>query len=161
MGSKSQHSPAILEGEFAHLPWLQGLPDPTTTAVWGTWVEVNPETAASLGLVEGDLVTVASPTGEVEVPVYVYPGTQPDVVAMPLGQGHTAYGRWAKDRGVNPLAIVAPQTDAETGALAYEGTRVRLTKVGRHRRLAKFEGIVQPFKDEELLPLVLGEGGDH
>jgi anaerobic selenocysteine-containing dehydrogenase len=152
-------SAAILEGELAHLPWLQGLPDPTTTAVWSTWIEVHPDTAARLGVVEGDYVAVTSSVGSVEVPVYVYPGTQPDVVAMPLGQGHTAFGRWAKDRGANPLTILAPQIDAETGSLAYEATRVRLAKAARTRRLPKFEGVVQPFKPEEL-PLVLGQEGE-
>jgi anaerobic selenocysteine-containing dehydrogenase len=153
-------STAIGEGEHAHLPWLQGLPDPTTTVVWTTWLELSPEAASRLGVVEGDYVTVTSPNGSVDVPVYVYPGTQADVVAMPLGQGHTSFGRWAKDRGVNPLSIIAPQVDAETGALAYEGTRVRVTKASRTRRLPKFEGVVLPFKHEEL-PLVVGDEGTH
>ncbi len=135
-------SHSLLDGRLAHLPWLQATPDPITTAVWRTWVEVNPETAQRLGLHEKDLVVVESPQGRVEVPVYIHPAIPPEVVAMPAGQGHTAYGRYAKGRGVNPLAILAPQTEQETGALAYAATRVRLIRTGKLGRLAKFEGDV-------------------
>ena len=48
---------------------------------------------------------------------------------MPIGQGHTAYGRNANGRGTNPLAILDPTADAATGALAYGATRVTLKKV--------------------------------
>jgi anaerobic selenocysteine-containing dehydrogenase len=129
-------------GETAHLPWLQATPDPVTTVVWQTWVEVNPQVAARLDLSEGDIVAVESPQGRVEVPVYVNPAAPPTVLSMPLGQGHTAYGRWAERRGVNPLTLVAPLVDEATGTLAYAATRARLVKTGRKIRLPKFEGTV-------------------
>ena len=43
---------------------------------------------------------------ELKAPVKIYPGISPDVVHIPLGQGHTAYGRFARDRGANPLTIL-------------------------------------------------------
>lgn len=151
-------SAALGTGEMAHLPWLQGLPDPNTTVVWRTWVEVNPKTAADLSLTEGDVVAVESPAGSIQAPVYVYPAIRPDVVAMPLGQGHTAYGRYASNRGANPLDILAPRSDAETGTLAWAATRVRLRKTGeRLTRLPKFEGNVTPFVPENI-PMVLKPG---
>ena len=52
----------------------------------GTWVEIHPETAAGLGIAEGDIVEVTSDTGSVEAPAYLHPGLRPDVVAMPMGQ---------------------------------------------------------------------------
>ncbi|MDT5016920.1 MAG: hypothetical protein QOD39_3080 [Mycobacterium sp.] len=128
-------------GEGAHLPWLQATPDPITSAVWSTWAELNPETARRLGVSEGDLVKVESPNGaSIEVPVYVHPAAPPTVIAMPLGQGHARYGRWATQRGSNPMALLAPMTDQTTNALAYGATRVRLTKTGRRYGLAKMEG---------------------
>src|SRR5206468_350630 len=45
-------SQAFLDGSLAHLPWLQELPDVMSTAMWSTWVEVNPRTAANLGIAE-------------------------------------------------------------------------------------------------------------
>jgi menaquinone reductase, molybdopterin-binding-like subunit len=129
-------------GRGAHLPWLQGTPHPTTTVVWQTWVEVNPGVARRLGLREGEVVRLESPAGQAEVPVYINPASSPDVVAVPLGQGHLDYGRWASARGMSPIALLAPLVDEATGALAYGATRVRLTKTGRRIALPKFEGTV-------------------
>jgi anaerobic selenocysteine-containing dehydrogenase len=140
-------------GEGAHLPWLQATPDPTTTVVWQTWVEVNPRLAERLGLAEGDVVAIESPNGRVEVPVYVHPAAPPDVLALPLGQGHTAYGRWARGRGANPLDLLAPLADEATGALAYGATRVRLAPTGRRVAVPKFEGTVPAYQlpDDEVV----------
>lgn len=128
-------------GAGAHLPWLQATPDPITSAVWNTWVELNPRTARDLRVTEGDIVKVESPNGaSIEVPVYVHPAAPPTVVAIPLGQGHARYGRWATQRGQNPMALLAPMMDRTTNSLAYGATRVRLSKTGRHVGLAKMEG---------------------
>ena len=35
-------SQALFDGSLAHLPWLQELPDPLTTAMWCSWVEIEP-----------------------------------------------------------------------------------------------------------------------
>ena len=35
-------SSAFLDGSLAHLPWLQEMPDPLTSAMWSSWVEINP-----------------------------------------------------------------------------------------------------------------------
>lgn len=130
-------------GELAHLPWLQATPDPVTSAVWQTWVEVNPKLAAQMGLTEGDVVAVESPQGRVEVPVYIHPAAPPKVLAMPAGQGHEHYGRWAEGRGAKPMDLVAPLTDGATGALAYGATRARITKTGKRAALPKYEGTAE------------------
>lgn len=121
------------DGSTAHLPWLQELPDPLTSAMWSNWIEVNPATATRLGLGTGDMVEVASSQGSVRAPVVITPGIAPDVVAMPVGQGHESYTRFASGRGSNPLSILAPSVEAETGALAWAATRVKLTRVAEGR----------------------------
>lgn len=99
---------ALGDGSFANLPRLQELPDSMTGVMWGSWVEINPKTATSLGIADGDLVEVATQHGSVRVPAVLYPAIRPDVIAMPFGQGHTAYGRYAKNRGAN-AALLFPQ----------------------------------------------------
>jgi molybdopterin-containing oxidoreductase family iron-sulfur binding subunit len=118
------------DGRSANRPWLQELPDATTKAVWGSWAEIHPATAQKLGVQTGDVVTIESENGKVSAPAYVWAGVREDVVAIPLGQGHTAYGRYATGRGVNPLALLAPAQDAASGTLAYLSTKVRVTKGG-------------------------------
>jgi len=118
------------DGSSAHLPWLQEMPDPLTSAMWSSWVEINPQTAERLRLAQGDLVDVTSSQGTVRAPVMIFPGIAPDIVAMPVGQGHEAFTRYATGRGVNPVSILAPATEPETGALAWAATRVKIARAG-------------------------------
>jgi anaerobic selenocysteine-containing dehydrogenase len=118
------------DGSSAHLPWLQEMPDPLTSAMWSSWVEINPQTAERLQLAQGDLVDVTSSQGTVRAPVMIFPGIAPDIVAMPVGQGHEVFTRYATGRGVNPISILAPATEPETGALAWAATRVKIARAG-------------------------------
>ena len=120
-------SPTLAEAG-ANKPWLQELPDPTTTVMWNTWVEINPETAHELGLQNDDMVKVISEAGEVQAYVYLYPAIRPDTIAMPFGQGHSAYGRYAEKRGVNPVDLIAGRFN-EAGDLAFAGMKVKIEKV--------------------------------
>jgi anaerobic selenocysteine-containing dehydrogenase len=129
------------DGSSAHLPWLQEMPDPLTSAMWSSWVEINPQTAERLQLAQGDLVDVTSSQGTVRAPVMIFPGIAPDIVAMPVGQGHEAFTRYATGYGVNPIAILAPATEPETGALAWAATRVKIARAGNpDGRLIMFAG---------------------
>ncbi len=123
-------SPAFGDGSTAHLPWLQELPDPLTSAMWSSWIEVNPQTAAKLGIADGDLVDVTSTQGTLRAPAVVFPGIAPDVIAMPVGQGHESFTRYASRRGANAVSILAPVTEPDTGALAWAATRVKIARVG-------------------------------
>ena len=128
------------DGRAANLPWIQELPDAMTSVVYGSWVEMNPKTAKDLGLTEGDLVDVESPEGAVRAPILVYPAIRPDVIAMPIGQGHTNYGRYASNRGTNPLEILSPLVDENSGNVASNATRVKIVATGKHVEIVKTSG---------------------
>jgi anaerobic selenocysteine-containing dehydrogenase len=131
----------FLDGSLAHLPWLQEMPDPLTSAMWSSWVEINPATAAKLGIVQGDVVDVTSPHGTVRTAAYLSPGIAPDLLAMPAGQGHTTFTRYASGRGANPVDLLAPVTEQSTGAVAWAATRVKIARVGEgDGRLILFAG---------------------
>lgn len=130
-------SPTLAEAG-ANKPWLQELADPTTTVMWNTWVEINPETAHELHLENDDVVKIISEAGEVEAPVYVYPAIRPDTIAMPFGQGHTAYGRYAQGRGANPADVLGQHFN-EAGDLAFAGMRVKVEKTGAKKILSRLE----------------------
>ena len=131
-------SAAFADGRSAHLPWLQEMPDPMTTVMWGSWVEINPETAHTMEIHEGDVLTIRSAHGLIELPAFLYPGLRPDVIAIPAGQGHTQFGRYAQNRGENPLRISQSVVDTTTGAVLQTGVRVGITKTGRNVRLVRF-----------------------
>ncbi len=123
----------------ANKPWLQELPDPTTTVMWNTWVEINPETAKEMGIEDDDVVRIVSEAGEIKVSVYKYPAIRPDTIAVPFGQGHTAYGEFAAGRGVNPADILGSHFN-EAGDLAFAGMKVKIVKTGEKRPLSRLEG---------------------
>ncbi len=125
----------------ANKPWLQELPDPTTTVMWNTWVEMNPETGHELHIDNDDVIRITSEAGVLEAPVYLYPAIRPDVIAIPFGQGHTAYGRYAEGRGVNPLNLMG-ETANESGDLAFAGMKVKIEKTGKKQPLSRLEGIM-------------------
>jgi len=134
-------SSAFLDGSLAHLPWLQEMPDPLTSAMWSSWVEINPTTAGRLGIGQGDIVEIASGHGALRTAAMISPGIAPDVVAMPVGQGHRTFTRYASGRGENPVSLLAPATEVTTGALAWAATRVRVSRIGApDGRLIMFAG---------------------
>ena len=52
--------------------------------------------------------------------------TQPDTVTVPLGLGHTALGRFAKNIGINPNTLLARDFDRLSGVPSKLGTRVKI-----------------------------------
>ncbi len=142
-------SSAFLDGSLAHLPWLQEMPDPITSAMWSHWVEINPKTAEPLGIAQGDIVEITSSQGSVRAPAFVSPGLAPNLIAMPVGQGHQTFTRVASGRGENPVTILAPVTEPETGALAWASTRVKIARVGdADGRLILFGGSLREHPGE-------------
>jgi len=98
--------------------------------------------AAARPLGDDDIVLVESPYSALEVSVVIYPGIRPDVVAIPIGQGHQDYGRFAQAvTGSNPLGLLAPVTDPDADSLAWGATRVRLLPTGRKKKLARLESL--------------------
>ena len=51
------------DGCGANLPWMQELPDPVSSSIWGLPVEIDPQTAARLRVANGDMVRVESAHG--------------------------------------------------------------------------------------------------
>ena len=113
-------------GKGANQPFLQEITGLHVNKRWDSWVEINPQTAKKLGISDGDLVWVESPVGKIKARAKTYPGAMPDVVNIPYEEGHTAYGRWAKDRGVNPNWLIAKDFDCLAGNAAWFSTRVKV-----------------------------------
>jgi anaerobic selenocysteine-containing dehydrogenase len=118
----------MAEGRGANQPFLQEIIGPHLYEQWGSWVEINPETAKSLGINDGDLVWVESQAGKVRTKARLFPGTHPKCIHIPYGQGHKAYGRWAKGRGVNPNELLVRDYDYLGGFVSYFSTRVKVYK---------------------------------
>ena len=113
------------------------MPDPLSTVMWNSWVELSPTDAASLGVSDGDRLRIESPSGSVEALAVIDPAVRPGVVGMPLGQGYREYGRYARGRGANPMDLVGRLIVDDTSAPAWAATRVRIQRLGSGE-LARF-----------------------
>jgi molybdopterin-containing oxidoreductase family iron-sulfur binding subunit len=141
------------DGSTANRAWLQELPDPVSKITWHSWIEIHPETAEEQGLRKGDIVRVTSPHGELEVPVWTYPGIRRDTVAISMGGGHTSFGRYADGKGVNPMTLLPRQIEQPSGSLVHLAVRVQIEPTGEWRRLATVEGSDQQH-DRPIAPAV-------
>ena len=156
--------PILHDGRGANKPWLQELPDPVAKIAWHAWAELHPDTAATLGVVSGDFVRLRSASGAVTAPVWVTRSVSPGVVAVPTGQGHAAYGRYAKDRSFNAFDLLAAAPNAYGGRTF--AVRVEVTRTGDHRHLASVEGSTRNQGEKVAKVLAVGAAaalrpGDH
>lgn len=119
----------IAGGTGAELPFLQGILDPGHEERWETWVEIHPESAASLGVKDRDRVRLTSPQGTIEARARVTPRVVPGVAAVPLGLGKRGGGRWASGAGANPLRLLSPARDTLCGLPDFGATTVRVSRV--------------------------------
>jgi len=131
-------STALYDGRGANKPWLQELPDPVSKIAWHGWVELHPETAEKWSVVDGDYLLLKSANGAIRAPAWVTPGIRPGVLAIPTGQGHRAYGRYAQDRSFNAFDLLSGAANGYGGrTFAVE---VTAGKTGEHRFLATSAG---------------------
>lgn len=131
---------AFHDGRTANRPWLQEMPDPLSQIVWDNWLEIHPDDAKTLGIKQNDLAQIQSPASDIKLPVHISRGVRPGTVAIPIGQGHDAFGRYAQGRGANPISLLSGEAEAESGALVWQGTRVAIRPTGTKHRLASTFG---------------------
>ncbi len=141
-GSIIQVVPSLrfYDGRNADRPWLPEIPDPISQVAWQTLAMVHPETMAEKGWSDGQPIQVATTHGEIAVQAVGHAGIHPSVVAVPAGQGHTHLGRYARNQGANPVAVLGAQTDPVTGAPDYAAAVERLGDRGARAALAILSG---------------------
>ena len=130
----------FFDGRSANRSWLQELPDPITNITWGSWVEIHPETANKRGIRKGDLLHLETPHGSLEAAAFPYPGIHPGTLAMPVGQGHSAFGRFGNTQNGNPSQLLPPDVDASSGGILWSTTGATLSKRQRTSLLANTDG---------------------
>ena len=111
------------QSRTANQPWLMEIVG--DNPMW-----INDVVARERGIAHGARCTLVTPSDPrampLEVRAHCTPAIAPRVVAISASFGHTAYGRTARDRGVNPNALIAPSTDPVGGGQAWNDTIVRV-----------------------------------
>jgi len=130
------------DGRAANRPWLQEMPDPVSQVSWDAWAEIHPKTAERYNLKQGDMVAVRNFYGEVNVPAYVTEYVHPGVIAIPMGQGHTSYGRFARELAGNGnvMTLLPGNKEEAVDSLSLLSTRVAVRRSPRRDRLVVAQG---------------------
>jgi Fe-S-cluster-containing dehydrogenase component/anaerobic selenocysteine-containing dehydrogenase len=118
--------PFIYDGRHANKPWAQEIPEPLSSFTWGTWAEIHPKTAESLGLTKDDKISVKTDVGAIEVGWFASPGIREDVVAVVMGNGQQRGGRYTK-WGANPASLISSKFD-ESGELQLVQAKASVSK---------------------------------
>jgi molybdopterin-containing oxidoreductase family iron-sulfur binding subunit len=123
--------PFLYDGRGADKPWLQEIPEPVTQLVWDSWAEIHPDTAKDIGVGSNQVVELRSSEGVIKAPVLVSERVARGTVAVPFGQGHTTYGRYARNRGANAFVMLRPRhAHIEVTARATGDSQMNVTPVG-------------------------------
>ena len=130
----------FFDGRGANKPWLDEVPDPLSRIAWQTPIFLNPKTADANKINQEDIIELQTEFGKLEAAVYVSELVKPGLTVMSIGQGHKAYGRYAKDTGVNPLQLLSANFDPVSGGANLNVADVIIKKTGRTQKLASTSG---------------------
>jgi len=130
----------FFDGRGANKPLLCELPDALSRVAWQSPVSMHPETAKNHNVAREDIIQIESQWGRLEAPVYVNEFVRPGLLAMSIGQGHQAYGRYAQNRGVNPIALLSPDADPNSDGPVFSADEIKIRSTGRKMKLARMYG---------------------
>ena len=94
------------DGRFANNGWLQEAPDFLTKLVWDNAALISPVDAATLGIEQGDAVTLKTPAGAVAAGAYVLAGQAEGSIGLALGYGRKAAGIVGGNVGIKEGAFM-------------------------------------------------------
>ncbi len=126
--NSGRRTQAFFHSEHRQIPWLRELePEPT--------VEIHPDTAKELGIVNGEWVYIENKRGQVKFRAVVTPTILPRVVApthswwMPEtdGKAPNFFGTW--DYNINNLVPACTQGRSGWGGAGYKRFLCRITKI--------------------------------
>jgi Fe-S-cluster-containing dehydrogenase component len=113
----------VLDGRFLENAWLQEFPDPITKLTWDNAAMISPDTAARLGLANGDEVELSLGGRKVRGWVQIVPGHADDAVTLPLGYGQEVAGAVGQGTGFDAYRL------RQSGALSF-APGLQLAKTG-------------------------------
>jgi thiosulfate reductase/polysulfide reductase chain A len=90
------------------------------------WININ--RASTLGIFDGDMVTVENQYGKAQARAKVTRRIHPDVVGMVHGFGHWAAGNIAAGKGTNDGQFVPGKAERLSGMAAHKDGAVRVYK---------------------------------
>jgi hypothetical protein len=110
-------------------PYAVKLVGPRDVSDNKSMLHMNAATAATIGVSNGNAVTVTGPGGECPARVFIDEGLCTGNAAMLYGMGHTAFDAFSRKKGSNLLQLAAPAVEAGTDLSAWSAITVKVAKV--------------------------------
>jgi molybdopterin-containing oxidoreductase family iron-sulfur binding subunit len=130
----------FFDGRGANKTWLAEIPDSITQIAWQSVALIHPETLSAKGLTSGREVSITTTYGKLNTAVYPDPGVHPQVVVMSVGQGHTAYGRFARNQGQSPFTLLSDNVALPAGNPFFMEKIISFKVTGKHIDIAHMDG---------------------
>jgi len=145
--------PAVWDGRFSNVGWLQELPKPLTTLTWDNVITVSPGMAKRNGLDNGDHVEVAVNGRSISGPVWILPGQATNTISLALGYGRRRAGRVGDRIGYDAYSIrpVDYPWRARGTILKRDGSS-ELASTQLHHRLEGFDFVREVTEQHPALP---------
>ncbi|MEM9459911.1 MAG: 4Fe-4S dicluster domain-containing protein [Myxococcota bacterium] len=98
-------SPKVADGRLANNAWMQEVPHPVTKVAWDNAAYVSAATAQSLGVGNGDMLTLTVEGRTLSIAAFVAPGQADDTISVALGYGQE-WGSVAKGAGFDAYQVM-------------------------------------------------------
>ncbi|MBZ5858978.1 TAT-variant-translocated molybdopterin oxidoreductase [Flavihumibacter profundi] len=163
---------SIADGRHANNPWLQEMPDPITRATWDNYVMMAPAMGKELfgidltnntqsdqyeAFPDKPVVKIkVGNKGEIELPVLLIPGMQPETIAIAVGYGRSEHiGRAAVGVGKNvyQLASFNGNTVINYADVTVEKSETKY-KIATTQTHSSYEGRHEVVKELTLTELI-------
>lgn len=125
--------PAIHDGSFANLGWLQELPKPVTKLTWDNAAIMSPAMANVLRVETSRVVELDHRGRKVRAPVFIQPGHADGCITVHLGYGRRRGGRVAAGAGFDAYAL-------RTSTAMWNDFGLRVRDAGGPYELATTQG---------------------
>ena len=118
----------VRDGAYGNTPWAHEMPDPVSKVTWDNYLSMSMPDAKANGFVTGDVVSIKTSSGSIELPILIQPGQAKSTYGIALG-----YGRQLPEDVKNDLKDLGknayPLIDMKDGYANFISKDVSITKV--------------------------------
>ena len=118
----------VRDGAYGNTPWAHEMPDPVSKVTWDNYLSISMPDAKAQNLETGDVVSINTTSGKIELPVLIQPGQAKTTYGIALGYGRVLpedVKNDLKDLGKNAYPLV----DTKNGYANYMSGDVTIEKV--------------------------------
>jgi molybdopterin-containing oxidoreductase family iron-sulfur binding subunit len=126
----------VYDGRYANNAWLQELPEAFSRLSWDNAAFLSVATAKSLGVTDGDVLTLTVGGKSVQLPCQLAPGQADGTIRVALGYGRTHAGRVGGKTGTDAAPVGGNTYLLRSSAAPFFAGGVNVSSNGPGKRLA-------------------------